>query len=104
MACLLFYYAQHKLNPNRPLDCYALMKPSFWASFSSLLGYNGTPLRPQSCKTSVEKYGYYHHNANDRFGLKRKGMHKSFLLKRKEMHKSFLLKRKSVIFALVKVK
>ena len=32
-----FYYAQHKLKPNRPLDCYALMKPSFCHLFRHFL-------------------------------------------------------------------
>ena len=45
----LSYYAKawQVFNPNRPLDCYTLMKPSFCHLFKNK--------------------GYYHHNANDLF-------------------------------------
>ncbi len=43
---------------------------SFFASILLFLGYNGITLRPQNIKTSAKKITCYHHNANDRFGLK----------------------------------
>ena len=60
---------------NNPKSVIRLLRANdaiFLSSVSSLLGYNGTPLRPQSDKTSVQKQSNYHHNANDRFGIKRK--------------------------------
>lgn len=57
-------------NPNRFIRQLCANEALFLSSVSSLLGYNGTPLLPQSDKTPVENKGYYRHNANDRFGFK----------------------------------
>ena len=56
-------------NPNRSLDCYALMKPSF----CHLFRHFSVTMDPR-CALKVAKHlfknkGYYHHNANDRFGF-----------------------------------
>ena len=59
-------------SPNRFIRLLCANEALFLSSVSSLLGYNGTPLRPQSDKTSVQKQSDYHHNANDRFGLKQR--------------------------------
>ena len=55
--------------PNRPLDCYALMKPSF----CHLFRHFSVTMEP-NCALKVAKHlfknkRYYHHNANDRFGI-----------------------------------
>ena len=56
-------------NPNRSLDCYALMKPSFCHLFRHF-----SVTMEHHCALKVAKHlfknkGYYHHNANDRFGF-----------------------------------
>ena len=46
---------ERTLNPNRFIRLLCANETFFLSSVSSLLGYNGTPLRPQSDKTPVEK-------------------------------------------------
>ena len=41
----------------------------FLSSAFPFIGNNGTPLRPQNVKTSVQNISSYHHNANGRFGI-----------------------------------
>jgi hypothetical protein len=63
-------FVRSNLTPNRSLGCYALMKPSFIICFvASQLQW------PPHCALKAAKHlfknkSYYHHNANDRFGLK----------------------------------
>ena len=61
--------ASVQLNPNRSVDCSALMKPSFCHLFSRF-----SATMPPHCALKVAKHlfknkSYYHHNANDRCGL-----------------------------------
>ena len=61
---------QYALNPNRSTGCYALIKPSFCHMFRrfSVTMEPHCALKP--AKHLFKNKGYYHHNANDRFGLK----------------------------------
>ena len=61
---------QYALNPNRSIGCYALIKPSFCHMFRrfSVTMEPHCALKP--AKHLFKNKGYYHHNANDRFGLK----------------------------------
>ena len=57
------------LNPNRSLDCYALMKPSI----CHLFRHFSVTMEPH-CALKVAKHlfknkRYYRYNANDRFGI-----------------------------------
>ena len=66
----LLCYPQSVPPPNRSLDCYALTNPSF----CHLCRHFSVTMEPH-CALKVAKHlfknkGYYHHNANDRFGLK----------------------------------
>ena len=69
------------LNPNLSLDCYALAKPSF----CHLFRHFSVTMEPH-CALKVPEHllknkAHYHHNANDRFGLKtcRCGVNMCFL-------------------------
>ena len=61
---------QKILNPNRSLDCYALMKPSFCHLFRLFSVTMEPHCALKAAKHLFKNKGYYHHNANDRFGLK----------------------------------
>ncbi len=58
------------IEPKSVIRLSRRLQAFFLSSFSALLGYNGTPLRPQSAKKTVQKENLNHHNANDRFGSK----------------------------------
>ena len=74
-------YVMISLNPNQSLDCYALTKPSF----CHLFRHFSVTMEPH-CALKVPEHllknkAHYHHNANDRFGLKacRCGVNMCFL-------------------------
>ena len=69
-ALLRILSKKDNLKPKSVIRLSRRLQAFFLSSFLSLLGYNGTPLRPQSAKKSVQKENLNHHNANDRFGLK----------------------------------
>lgn len=67
MRCLNFHYYMTALSPNRTLGCYTTI---YLSSVLSLLGYNVTHCTLKATKQLFKNKGSYHHNANERFGLK----------------------------------
>ena len=58
------------INP-KSLDCYALMKPSFCHLFRHFSVTMEPHYALKVAKYLLKNKRYYHHNANDRFGLKK---------------------------------
>ena len=67
-------------NPNHSLDCYALMKPSFCHLFRHFSVTMEPHCALKAAKHLSKNRGYYHHNANDRFGFKENESSKSLIL------------------------